>query len=77
MAVLPAGDQGVRVVCRDRQAVNVLGDQRVDQLNLLGRVGGGRALVGYGHAQFFGGFLRAFVGGIEVGVAEVLGNQGI
>ena len=74
---LARGDQRVGVVRRDRQAAHVLGDQRVDQLNLLGGVRRGRALVGHGDAQLFGGFLRALIGGIEVGVAEVLGHQRI
>ena len=74
MASLPVGTRA-SIVRRNCQAVDLLGDQGVDQLDLLSSIGGSRALVQYGHAQFFGSFLSTVVGGVKVGVAEVFGHQ--
>ena len=75
MASLPVGTRASAVIGGDRQAVDFLGNQRVDQLDLLGSIGGSGTLVEHRHAQFLGGFLGAVVGGVEVGVAQVLGDQ--
>ena len=74
--LLQRRNQRVGVVGRDRDGVDLLGDQRVDDLDLA--FGGGRGRAGVDHldlAEFLGGFLRALVGGVEEAVAERLHDQ--
>ena len=75
MASLPVGTKRIRIIRRNRQTIDFLGDQGVDQLDLLGCIGGRGTLIQNRYAQFLGSFLGAVVGGIEVGIAKVLGNQ--
>src|SRR5262249_15015645 len=70
-------NQRISIIRRDRQAVHVLSQQGVDQLNLLCGVGLRRALVGHSYAKFLRGLLGAVVGGIEIWVPKVLGQQDI
>ena len=44
---LAGGHQRIGIIGRDSQTVDVLGDQRVEQLDLLGRIGHGGALIGH------------------------------
>ncbi|MCY1237354.1 hypothetical protein D9M72_500470 [compost metagenome] len=68
--------QGVGVVGRNGDRIDLLGDQRVDHLDLA--FGGGRGRAGVDHldvAQFLGGFLGALVGSFEEADAERLDDE--
>ena len=67
----------IRVIGRDDDAVDLLGDLRVDHRDLLfgGRLGGSR-VDDLDAAEFLGRFLGAVGAGVEIAVAEVLHDHG-
>ena len=74
---LADGHQGVGVVGGNRDAVDLLRDQRIDDGDLLLGGGLGRAGVDqFDIAELLGGFHAAVAAGVEETVAERLGHQG-
>ena len=67
--------QRVGIVGRDRDGVDVLGDQRVEHFDLAFGGRRGRAGVDDFGVEFRGGFLGALVDGIEEAVAERFGDH--
>ena len=77
MALLQRRHERIGIVGGDGDGIDLLGDQRVDDLDLA--FGRGRGRAGIDHldiAEFLRGFLRAFVGGIEEAVAERFDDEG-
>ncbi len=69
--------EGVRIVGRNDDAIDLLGDQRVDDGNLLfSGCLGGRRIDDLEAASFRGGFHGAFGAGVEIAVAKVLHHHG-
>ena len=72
---LASGNERIGVIGGNRQTTGLLGDQGIEQGDLLGGIGGCRTLIQYVDAQFLGSFLCTVVRSIEVRVAKILRNQ--